>query len=465
MDQSGLQMIDAWTPTLDDQPGALYERILRALERDAQAGVLAGGQRLPPQRILAHRMGLSVGTVTKAYLEAERRGLVIGQVGRGTFVADARAARAVASDADRVIDLSRNVIPNQSAARHLAGLKRRPDFQEVLDYAAPAGPDRHRRAAAAWLQRAARISIPWDRLVLTNGAQQAMWLSLGVICRPGDAVLCENATYYGLKSIAELNGYSLTGVEMDEEGVTPDALEAAVRRTGAKVVYLMPTMQNPTGKTMGRARREAIAETARRLQLWILEDDNYSLFAPEDEGPLPPISALAPDRCFYISGASKCVSPGLRLGFLGCPSEAHLEAVIRIVRATVYSPSAFGSLIFTTWVEDGVAYQIAEDVLREVLRRTAVAREVLEPKYAARVVAAPHLWLPMPELEAERAAGRALRAGVLVTAPDAPVVGARSLTGVRVCLGGPADVEEVRTGLRRLQQALGPGDRSEMATI
>ena len=458
-------MTDAWTPTLDDQPGALYERILRALEHDARTGALARGQRLPPQRILAHRLGLSVGTVTKAYLEAERRGLVTGQVGRGTFVADPRPGRAAASDADRVIDLSRNVIPNQSAVRHLTGLKRHPEFQNVLDYAQPAGPDRHRRAAAIWLQRTARISIPWERLVLTTGAQQAMWLSLGVICRPGDTVLCENATYYGLKSIAELNGYKLTGIAMDEEGVTPDALETAARRTGAKAVYLMPTMQNPTGKTMGKARREAIAEVARRLQLWVLEDDNYSLFAPEDEGPPPPISALAPDRCFYISGASKCISPGLRLGFLGCPSEAHLEAVIRIVRATIYSPSAFGGLIFTSWVEDGVAYQIAQDVLREVLRRTAVAREVLPPEYAARVVAAPHLWLPMPELEAERAAGRALRAGVLVTPPDAPVVGARSLTGVRVCLGGAADVEEVRIGLGRLQQALGPVDRAETATI
>lgn len=458
-------MTDAWTPMLDDQPGRLYERILRALERDASTGALAGGERLPPQRILAHRLGLSVGTVTKAYLEAERRGLVIGQVGRGTFVADPRTGRDAAPDADRVIDFSRNVIPNQSAVRHLAGLKRRPDFQDVLDYAQPAGPDRHRRVVATWLQRTARISIPWERLILTTGAQQAMWLSLRVVCGPGDAVLCENATYYGLKSIAELNGYRLTGVEMDAEGVTPDALEAAVGRTGAKVVYLMPTMQNPTGRTMGRARREAIAALARRLQLWILEDDNYSLFAPEGEGPLPPISALAPERCFYISGASKCVSPGLRLGFLGCPSDAHLEAMLRIVRATIYSPSAFGSLVFSNWVEEGVAYQIAEDVRREVLSRAAVAREMLSPEHAARVVAAPHLWLPMPELEAERAAGRALRAGVLVTPPDAPVVGARSLTGVRICLGGPADAEEVRTGLRRLKQALGPGHRAEMGTI
>ncbi len=452
-----------WLPTLDDQPGPLYERLLRALQADLRSGVVGGGTRLPPQRILAHRLGLSVGTVTKAYVEAERRGLVTGQVGRGTYVAHTHDEPA-SVDIERVIDLSRNVVPLQEASGRLidtlSALRRRPDLLTTLDYGPPAGLERHRRAASAWLEWIAHVSLPWERLVITVGAQQGIWLALSAVCGPGDTIICESATYFGVKTIAELNGYQLAGVEMDDQGVLPAALEAAVERTGAGVLYLMPTRQNPTAATMGADRRAAIVEIARRRRLWIVEDDSYALFTPDPS--LVPLAALAPDRCFYVNAASKCLSPGLRVGFLACPDDRLLEVVLKAVRASVYTPPGLGALVFASWVEDGSGRQIAEAALAEVGRRAAIAAEALGVDAGG----SPHLWLPMPELEAERAAGRALRAGVRLTAPEAPMVEGGGGAGLRVCLGTPAHLHELRVGLGRLKSALNAdSERAEMTAV
>ena len=452
-----------WLPTLDDQPGPLYERLLRALQADLRSGVVGGGARLPPQRILAHRLGLSVGTVTKAYVEAERRGLVTGQVGRGTYVAYPHDEPA-AADIERVVDLSRNVIPLQAASGRfidtLSVLRRRPELLTTLEYGPPAGLERHRRAASAWLEWIAHVSLPWERMVITAGAQQAMWLAMTAVCSPGDTIICESATYFGVKTIAELNGYRLASVEMDDQGVAPAALEAAVQRTGASTLYLMPTRQNPTTATMGAERRAAIVEIARRRRLWIVEDDSYALFTPDPS--LVPLAALAPDRCFYVNAASKCLSPGLRVGFLACPNDVLLETVLKAVRASVYTPPGLGALVFASWVEDGSGRQIAEAALAEVGLRAAVAGEVLGVDGEG----SPHLWLPMSELEAERAAGRALRAGIRLTPPDVPMVGGGGMAGLRVCLGAPDDVHELRVGLGRLKSALNAdSQRAEMTVV
>lgn len=452
-------MVASWLPALDDGASALYERIVSALERDMASGVISAGTKLPPQRDLAFQLKLSVGTVTKAYVEAERRGLVIGHVGRGTFVKGA-VDEGGAAEPGRSVDMSLNVIPHHLAARRFAeswaSLRKRPDLMECLAYAPPAGPDDQRRAAATWLRRVAGLEVDTGRLLMTTGAQQAMALATGLICKTGDAVLCENVTFYGMKSLAEYAGYVLQGVEMDEEGLVPDALERAAKKTGAKVLYTMPTVHNPTGRTMGRKRREQIAKVVLRHALYVLEDDNYALFHAGKTAAPEPLATIIPDRCFYLGGVSKSLAPGLRLGFLHCPSQAFFEAALRAVRATVYAPPSLGGLFFAQWVEDGSAFAIANGVRDEVGRRAKEAREILGAPWACEIAGAPHIWLPMSEIEAERVAGRAHRAGVTVTPPSAPVVGSAPVTGLRVCLGAAASGAELTAGLERLRTALFP---------
>ena len=451
-------MAHDWRPVLENDGESLYERLILALVRDIGTGSLRPGDRLPPQRHLADQLGLSVGTVTRAYVEAERRGLVAGHVGRGTFVAGDEDGDAEVVGQGQVVDLSVNVVPHQAAAKRLAQslstLKRHPDLNDAMGYAPPAGPERQRRAAAEWVRRVAGLEVSWQNLVMTSGAQQAMALAFGTICRAGDTVLCEDSTFYGMKSLAEHLGLTLRGVEMDGEGVIPERLEQAARETGARTAYLMPTIHNPTGRSMRPARRRDIVRVARKCDMWLVEDDNYAAFGPQGSKAVVPLTALAPERCFYLGGVSKSVAPGLRTGYLHCPTTTHLESILRTVRATVYAPSSLGGMFLADWIEDGSAFEVVAAVRHELETRAALAREILGPGHAGAVGLAPHFWLPCDELGAERLAGRALRAGVALTPPAAPTAPGTRTSGIRVCIGAAANTAQLAVGMERLRSAL-----------
>lgn len=456
-------MVSVWTPRIPDGDAPLYERLVAALRADIGSGALAAGARLPPQRDLAYRLGIGLGTVTRAYVEAEKAGLVSAHVGRGSFVNAPADHRAVMREGP--INLGQNIAPAGPAASRLAEalarLRRRPDLLEHLAYTPAAGHDAQRRAGAQWLARmGGHPRADWSRLVCCGGAQQGLALAMGAVTRAGDTVLCEASTYNGVKALAAHAGLRLHGVDLDEEGLRPDALEAAVRATGARVLSVIPTLQNPTGRIMSVSRREAIAALARRLDLTIVEDDIYGAYALDAP---PSFAVLAPERTFHVSGVSKTLGPGLRAGFLLAPTQAAFERVLDAVRALTYAPSGFGGLVATQWIEDGVADQIVAEVREEAAGRLALAREILGGAIETpRTDRAPHVWLPMSELEAERLAGRALRGGAEVTPPDAPIVAPGLVTGVRVCLGAAPDRQILRQGLEIVAAALSSevGERS-----
>lgn len=446
-----------WTPSLPETAEPIYQRLIAALDADIESGVLSAGTRLPPQRDLAYRLGLGVGTVTRAYSEAERLGMIHGQVGRGSFVADRGAGLGKA--ASGVIDLARNLPPLEPAERQLAAalakLSRRRDLAECLTYPPVGGYEGHRRAGAQWLQQTSNYGpLDWRRVILCAGAQQGVAISLAALCRPGDAVIAEVATFAGLKTLAARGMYRLVAADMDREGLTPDALDRAAAQSGAKVAYLLP-VQNPTGRVMSLQRRQDILAVARRRDLMIVEDDLYGAYA-QTLG-LPPLAALAPDRVCYVSGLSKSLAPGLRVGYVAAPSDGVAERVLEALRAVAFGGPTFGALIASQWIDDGAAFDIFAEVLRETQARTDIARRVLgaalEP---AAVPALPHLWLPLSELAAEQVAGRAMRGGVQVTPPRAMVLDDAPVTGLRLCLGPAHDRAALERGLAVVAAALSP---------
>ena len=457
----------AWTPTLPPGDSPLYERLLDALRADIASGALNDGDRLPPQRELAHRLGLGLGTVTRAYVEAEKAGLVKGHVGRGSFVRNAATAGRPVMKDQGPINLSQNIAPvGPGAARivqTLARLQRRSDLIDNLAYAPSTGLETHRRAFATWLSRTAGVErADWRQLICCAGAQQALSLALAALCRPGDAVLCEAATFPGARVLADHAGYRLTGVAMDGEGLLPDALDRAAAN-GAKAVFVLPTLQNPTGRIMGAARRADIVAVARKRDLWIIEDGIYAIFGGD---PLPALVELAPERTIHVSGLSKALSPGLRVGFLLAPPGEVFERVIHAVRAQFYAPPNFGALIATQWIEDGSADAIAGEIRDEMGQRLALSRGILGPAMETPASAfSPHIWLPMDELAAERLAGRALRCGVELTPPGAPIVAPGLESGVRLCLGAARDQAELERALGVVAEALSGADDLSRAMI
>ncbi len=444
-----------WTPELGETAAPAYARIADALAEDVRRGALAAGTRLPTQRALANRLGVGLGTVTRAYAEAEARGLIEAVVGRGSFVARAKSA---AAD-DGLIDLSRNIAPLRPAAGALRGvmaaMARRGDLAERLDYAPDAGFLADRRAAASWLRATANFATAdAERLILTAGAQQAIAVALAALCRPGDALVVEAATFNGVKLVAAQMGLRLAPAAMDAEGLTPEALERAASDSGARVAYLQP-FQNPTARVMSLQRRRDIAETARRLGLVLIEDDLYGPHVAELG--LPPLAALAPDLTAYVSGLSKSLAPGVRIGFLIMPDRRR-DAALEALRAQTFGAPSFGAVLATQWIESGAALEGFAAIQAELRGRAALAHAALggmiEPTAHT---ASPHVWLPLGELDAERVAGQAIRAGVRLTPPRAPFVGGVPVDGLRLCLGAAADRAALARGLAVLRAALVPG--------
>jgi DNA-binding transcriptional MocR family regulator len=448
-----------WSPTLTSRAGPRYRALVEALAQDIAEGRLPAGARLPPQRDLADRLGVTVGTVSRAYALAAQRGLVSGEVGRGTFVRDAappvnRATRA-SDGADDTIKLTINAPPDPCyravLAKRLAELAARSGATfDLWGYTPKPGFSEHRAAGASWI---GGVEAAPERTLLTGGAHQAIVVAFAALARPGDRVLIEALTYSGVCHVAERCGVRLHGLAMDEEGLLPEALAAACRADGARLLFVNPTAHNPTTGTMSLARREAIVALARRHDLIVIEDDVYGRL-PEE--PLPPLAALAPERTVYIGSASKSVAPGLRLGVLLSPP--HLVQRLADAQHDLFltCPPLLAEL-FTQLLRDGTAEQLAARQRQEAMKRQRLAREMLGAHALVAQPASYHVWLPLPPpwRTAEFIEHVGAR-GVMVDPATAFAVDrARAPHAVRVSLSAAASHDRLRRGLQILAEALG----------
>jgi DNA-binding transcriptional MocR family regulator len=270
-----------WLPTLSEWSGPAFRRIVDALAADIASGRLRRGQQIPTHRALARALGLDLTTVTRAYGEARRRGLIEAQVGRGTFVSETTLRTPDSLPHAVKIDLAMNVPPqpveanlDQHIIRGLKAIQEDAGFSAFLNYQPPGGSDDERAVAARWLRR--RIpAAPPERLVVYPGNQAILFNALLSRARPGDVVLTEALTFPGMKAAAQKLGLRLVGVAMDADGVLPDALKSACKDHKPKAVYLTPTLHNPTTATMPQKRREAIADIIGAGKTILIEDDAY----------------------------------------------------------------------------------------------------------------------------------------------------------------------------------------------
>jgi DNA-binding transcriptional MocR family regulator len=446
-----------WIPDLPTDGTPLFHQILAALERAIRDGGLRAGERLPPQRALARTLGVSVGTITRAYEEADRRGLTLGHVGRGTYIArpaDTESAR----PAGPLVELSMNVPPMMAAERLLmeawGKVRRRPEFAKTLNYGAVEGLPEHRQLMSSWLTHTAGVDpIDPSRLVLTNGAQGAMDLTFSTLCKPGDVILAEELTFSGMKAIAEYRGYRLAPVAMDEEGILPDALAAAARATGARVLYTMPTLQNPTARVLSLARRQELVKVARQLDLVFVEDDVYAVYVERRDAP-PPLINLAPDITYYVSGLSKSLAPGLRTGFVVAPTPVMAARVAVGLRVSAHTAQSMGLMIAQQAIEDGSAEQILKENRRLLRTRGSAIRAALNLQPERLAEMSPHAWLPASASEVIRLEARLLAENVRVTRSTDPVLEGARGSGLRFCVGAPRRDSDFERALEAIRHVL-----------
>ncbi|MGY0059234.1 aminotransferase-like domain-containing protein [Streptomyces sp. LZ34] len=211
--------------------------------------------------------------------------------------------------------------------------------REALQYSTTEG-DPALRAATAGRLTARGLPTDPDELLITSGSQQALTLLATALLEPGDVVLVEDPTYLAALQCFSFAGARIVSVPSDEDGLDPAALDALVERERPKLLYTIPTFQNPTGRTLPAERRRAVAEVAERRGLWIVEDDPYGelRFAGE---PVPWIASRpeAADRTVLLGSYSKIMAPGLRLGWLRAPAALRRACVIAKQAADLHTPT------------------------------------------------------------------------------------------------------------------------------
>jgi DNA-binding transcriptional MocR family regulator len=444
-----------WAPEISRRPGPRYVAIAEALADDAAAGRLRPGTRLPTHRELADRLGVTVGTVTRAYAEAARRGLVSGEVGRGTFVRGAAEMGAPDPPAG-LVDLSVNhppPLPGEAGiplARTLAEMARRRDLLELLAYPPEGGAAEHREAGARWIRGAGLPAAP-EQVLVSSGSQHGMTAVFSALVRPGDVVATEAVTYPGMRSLAGLLHLRLLGLPMDRDGLLPDAFERACRGGSVKALYAIPTLQNPTASVMPEARRREVARIADAHGVVVVEDDVHSHLLEDAPRPL---ACFAPERTVYLTGTAKTLAPGLRVGFVHAP-RALVPRLAAAIRATTWMAPPLTAEIAATWIRDGTAEAIVRRRRKEAAARHKLAAEALSGFDFDSHPAAYHLWLHLPEQwRREAFADAARHRGVLVAPPTAFAVSRSIPDAVRVCLGGPSDRQELARGLAAIAATL-----------
>jgi DNA-binding transcriptional MocR family regulator len=454
-----------WLPVLVKRKGATKHRLLTELIiADIETGALAVHARMPTHRDLAHQMGVSVQTVSLAYKEAERRGYLRGEVGRGTFVRPRSTQRPERFMLDRrpgeTLDLSivRAVYTDvhENASRAVMQELGDSDNSIFMRPCRPIGGLIHHRAAAqAWLAGLG-VRAEKDRILITNGAAHGLFLAISSIVRPGDVVLTERLTDHGIIGLANVLGFTLRGLPIDAEGIMMEAFEAACAAGGVTALVLIPTLGNPTSHVMGYERRRALADVARRYGVFVIEDEVYK---PLLDTPLQSITELLPELGFFVTSFTKSVLTGLRVGYLVVPPHYGIR-VESIMRVTTWSATNLPAEIATRWIENGTAETLVNIQRQEARGRQAIVADLLGEHVAQTHPLSLCAWLRVPPRWTEEGLVRALGQNhVAVTPSDPFVVGPASGGGIRICLGGRLDhraLAEALDTVRRIFEQLPP---------
>jgi DNA-binding transcriptional MocR family regulator len=456
------ESLPIWLPRLAGNNGPRFLQIADALQAAVIDGSLKPGDRLPPQRQLAAQLDVDLTTITRAYDEARRRNLLEGRGARGTYVAAPKV------ELTSIVDLSMNTPPPPDGVDFADMLKQglsqvlmRADNELLMTYHLGGGSDTDRKAGAKWLTPMFG-HLDSRQVVVCPGAQAAIAALILALTKPGDAILAEPMNYPGLRAAATQFGRHIIEVEADKHGMVPEVLEEACRQHKPGLVYLNPTLQNPTAITIPERRRKELASIAKRCNVRIVEDDPYWLLA---DAPPPPIATFAPDQVYYISTLSKCLTPGLRVAFVLIRDSHERERFLVAQRSFALMVAPLTAALATQWILDGSADGLMEGVRKEARLRHRMARDILAGRYSGAGDGL-HVWLELPVYwNSSQLARAADSEGIAVTPAEAFATGSGSVNAIRISLGNIKDRERLQAGLQRLSHLLARRPESFSAAV
>ncbi|MCB8836417.1 PLP-dependent aminotransferase family protein [Aurantimonas sp. VKM B-3413] len=439
-----------WFLNRDALKRPVYLSLADQIARAVLDGKLAVGARLPPHRTLADDLHVSVQTVSRAYEELIRRGLLSGETGRGTFVRPQRSEAALPYLPERLgelVDLSilKPICEDMHLDRMrkaLVSLAESLPPSTVLSFRPNVIFPRHRSVASEWLKLCG-LTVPPSNICLTNGATGGMTTALLAVATSGSTIATEGIGCHTLIPLASYLGLELAGLELDDDGIVPEALAEACEKSIVRALFVQPNVINPTATLMSLKRREALVEIARKYDIAIIEDD---VLGPLVEKRPPPIAALAPERTIYITSFTKTVMPGLRTGYLAVPDRM-LSAVVNRHLVTNWIATPMVAEIATRWVANGTAMELVKWQRQAIRKRQAIARELLSGIEFKAHPEALHVWLPLSGGREESLfIAQARLRGVAIAPGSSFRTGEVRQTAVRISVGSTSE-EEFRTGM------------------
>ena len=448
-------MMELWNKALAAVRGgeSKYKALVQAIMADIESGALKDGTRLPPQREVGRKLGISVQTVTNAYKELEQHGMIRCEVGRGSFVSrrvSEKAATYMLDYAERtLVDFSMarivHTAAHDEAWRKVCGdFSLQQDQPWIRDCRPIAGFEYHRAAAVQWLEGLG-VKATLDTVLITNGTAHAMFTALASLVSPGDIVLSENVTDHGVIGSAQVLGFTLKGLDCDEFGIHPDHFEDMCANERIRVLVCTPNFNNPTVSLMPPSRRAAIARIAEKYGVYVIEDDVYGpLLAQRHE----PICSMLPELGFHCTSFTKSVLCGLRTGYLTVPRRMAIRAD-SILRVNSWMATPLLAEVATRWIADGTAQRLVEVQRERLAVRHRAVMELLGEHVIGHHPNALSVWVGIPRHWQLDALVKQLRnRNVAVTSPDPFLVkGTPRPDAIRLCIGSALSEVRVRTAI------------------
>lgn len=442
---------DAWLPDIAGAAGPKYKAVTAAISAAVARGELRHGDRLPPQRDLALKLGIDLTTVTKAYDLARQRGLIVARGRAGSFISEDVRTGEVATAAQSDIAMNSPPIPIESrltdAMASALGTLARADGLARLHYQRPGGAAADRESGAELLARMG-LSSSVEQIVVTAGGQNGLHAVASTILKPGDRVACGRFVYPGFAAIARRMGVTL--VPLAE--MAAHALEAAHAVAPLRALYVVPTNDNPTTATLTVKERRDIAAWAQDARVQVIEDDAYGLLP---DTPIPAIASFAPEVSWHVASMAKIISPALRVGFVRAPGVAEAMQIASCQHESAVMAPPLNVAMISLWLADGTFDTLVDAVRKEAIWRQRLAHSVLGDGRHNAHPQGYHLWLPLADDSPPDVLAAALALDGLSAVPsDRFAVAPGAPKAVRISLGGTIDRRGLSRALHRLAAQL-----------
>lgn len=461
--KEGDQLIDqygneiTWVPNLNEKKGPLYISIANCIEEDIKKGILTGGFKLPPQRVIANHLGINHSTVTRAYKLCEEKGLIRGVTGKGTFVTSyAGIPQNLLTNSNdlNIIEMG-TILPlyelNDLIETFIKEIYQNIDFNEVLRYVPPEGHIRHRYIASTWLKNF-NIDYSSEEIIITSGSQNALAIILTSLFKKGERIIVDEYTYTGLLSLAKLLGIILVPVKTNEDGIDIDELNTACDRENVKGIYLIPDCHNPTTAILNQEKRIAIGDIIKRHDLLLIEDSPF-IFTVQDS--LRPISQFVKENSIFIAGTSKSVNPSFRISYIASPKK-YVKELIHGVNSLTWMASPLNAEILSHILSTSKYNEIINSKLSILKNRNKIVDEILGDYHLVPSDTSLFRYLILPSTISDQDIELAcFKKGVQVFSAKRFIVGTHpNQNAIRLSVSGPSNTDELKKGLSSIKDVL-----------